>query len=298
MAAVYRHYDQQTLDAAYNNRAAVPAHGEILARWERASRAVRERGLGVGVTKLDLPYGPTARQKLDVFLPAGPAPRGGWPALVFFHGGYWQALHKDVFSFLAPPLNEAGFALVTPTYELCPDVSMSDIVDQVRRALAWVQDYGAGLQLDPSSIVVAGHSAGGHIAALLAHASWPDPPPLVGALALSGLYDLEPVRLSYLNKVLNLDREEAAALSPLRHIKSYGAPLVLAMGAAELPGFYDQQRDYARALEAAGVPARAILATPDDDHFTVVERLVDPKAAIWPVLCDLLRPGAAFARMT
>jgi arylformamidase len=294
MAAVYRHYDQQALDAAYNNRAAVPAHGEILARWEGASRAVRERGAG----KLDLPYGPTARQKLDVFLPPGPAPRGGWPALVFFHGGYWQGLHKDVFSFLAPPLNDAGFALVTPTYELCPDVSMTDIADQVRRALAWVQDYGAGLQLDPAHIVVAGHSAGGHIAAMLAHASWPDPPPLTAALALSGLYDLEPVRLCYLNKVLAMDMAEAEALSPIRHIRRYAAPLVLAMGAAELPGFHDQQRDYAKALEAAGVSAQATIATPGDDHFTIVERMVDPKAAIWPVLCDLLRPGAAFARMT
>jgi arylformamidase len=298
MAAVYRHYDQQALDGAYNHRAAVPAHGAILARWQQASQAVRERGANTGTGKLDLPYGPTERQKLDVFLPLGPVPRGGWPALVFFHGGYWQALHKDVFSFLAPPLNGAGFALVTPTYELCPEVSMSDIADQVRRSLAWVQDYGAGLQLDPARIVVAGHSAGGHIAALLAHASWPEPPPLVAAMALSGVYDLEPVRLSYLNRVLDLDIEEAAALSPLRHINRHAVPLVLAMGADELPGIRDQQHDYARALAAAGVPARATIATPGDDHFTIVERLVDPHAAIWPVLCDLLRPGTTFARMT
>jgi arylformamidase len=286
MTSVYRHYDQQALDAAYNNRAAVPSHPEILARWEEASRTVRDSGNA----RLDLPYGPTARQKLVVFLPPGRAPRQGWPALVFFHGGYWQALHKDQFSFIATPLNAEGIALVTPTYELCPDVSMTAIADQVRRALAWVQDYGAGLMLNPACVVVAGHSAGGQIVAMLAHASWPDPPPLVGALALSGLYDLEPVRLSYLNKILKMDKAEAETLSPICHIKRYGAPLILAMGDAELPGFHDQQRDYAAALAAAGVPAQATIATPGDDHFSIVERMVDSKAAIWPVLCDLLRP--------
>jgi len=285
-SAIYRHYDQQALDAAYNNRAAVPAHLDILARWARDSRSARE----TTNCKLDLPYGPTARQKLDVFLPQGRAPRAGWPALVFFHGGYWQSLHKDSFSFLAPSLVAEGIALVTPTYELCPDVSMTALVDQVRRALAWVQDYGASLQLDPTRLVVAGHSAGGHIAAWLAHAPWPDPPPLIGALALSGLYDLEPIRLSYLNSALRLTGEEAAALSPLRHIKPYAAPLALAMGGAELPGFHDQQRDYADALVKAGVPARATLITANDDHFTIVDRLVDRNAPIWPVLCELLRP--------
>jgi len=285
-AAIYRHYDQQALDAAYNNRAAVPGHPNILARWQRDSRSARE----TTSCKLDLPYGPTARQKLDVFLPPGRAPRAGWPALVFFHGGYWQSLHKDFFSFLAPPFLAEGIALVTPTYELCPDVSMTALADQVRRALAWVQDYGASLTLDPARIVVAGHSAGGHIAALLAHTPWPDPPPLIGALALSGLYDLEPIRLSYLNAALKLTAEEAAALSPIRHIRPYAPPLVLAMGGAELPGFHDQQLDYADALAQAGAPARAALITANDDHFTIVDRLVDRNAPIWPVLCELLRP--------
>jgi arylformamidase len=298
MTSVYRHYDQQALDAAYNNRAALPSHPEILARWEAASRSVRDAASATTGAKLDLPYGPTERQKLDVFLPPGRAPRTGWPALVFFHGGYWQSLHKDYFSFLAPPLNANGFALVTVTYELCPGVTMTAIADQVRRALAWVQDYGPGLLLDAAHIVVAGHSAGGHIAALLAHSPWPEPPPLSAALALSGLYDLEPVRLSYLNKVLKMDAAEASALSPIHRISRLAPPLVLAMGESELPGFHDQQRDYAAALKAAGAPAEAVLTTPDDDHFTIVERMVDPNAAIWPVLCDLLRPGAGFARTT
>jgi arylformamidase len=285
-AAVYRHYDQQGLDAAYNNRAAVPAHPEILARWERDSRTARE----TTECKLDLPYGPTDRQKLDVFRPPGRAPRAGWPSLVFFHGGYWQGLHKDSFSFLAPHFVGEGIALVTPTYELCPTVTMTQLADQVRRALAWVQDYGGSLLLDPARIVVAGHSAGGHIAAMLAHAPWPDPPPLIGALALSGLYDLEPIRLSYLNKALNMDEAEAAALSPIRHIHSYAAPLALAVGGAELPGFHDQQRDYADALAKARVPARAALITSNDDHFTIVDRMVDRNAAIWPLLGELIRP--------
>ncbi|HYD08397.1 MAG TPA: alpha/beta hydrolase [Reyranella sp.] len=285
-SAIYRQYDQQALDAAYNNRAAVPAHPDILARWERDSRSARE----TTSCKLDLPYGPTARQKLDVFLPQGRAPRAGWPALVFYHGGYWQSLHKDSFAFLAPHVLSDGIALVTPTYELCPTVTMTALADQVRRSLAWLQDYGASLSLDPARLVVAGHSAGGHIAAMLAHASWPEPPPLIGALALSGLYDLEPIRLSYLNAALRMDQAEAQALSPIQHIRRHAPPLVLAMGGAELPGFHDQQRDYAAALAHAGAPALASLITADDDHFTIVDRMVDRNGPFWPVLCDLLRP--------
>jgi arylformamidase len=294
MATVYRHYDQQALDAAYNNRAAVPSHPEILARWDQQSLQARQ----TVSCKLDLPYGPTVRQKLDIFLPPGRAPRAGWPAVMFIHGGYWQALHKDTFSFLAPAFLSEGIALVVPTYELCPGVSMSAVADQARRALAWVQDYGPGLSVDSSQIVVVGHSAGGHLAAQLAHAAWHDPPPLIGALSLSGLYDLEPVRLSYLNTVLKMDRAEAEALSPIRHVKGYGAPLALAVGGNELSGFHEQQRDYEAALAKGGAAAVAAISLPNDDHFSVVERLVDKNAAIWPVLCDLLRPGAAFARTT
>ncbi|MBM3642850.1 MAG: alpha/beta hydrolase [Alphaproteobacteria bacterium] len=286
MVVLYRHYDRAALDSAYNNRAAVPSHPTTLARWQARSAEVRS---APGAT-LDITYGPTARQRLDLFRPADRAPQGGWPTVLFFHGGYWQSLHKDSFSFLAPPITARGVALAVATYDLCPDVTMTALADQARSALAFLVGAARGLDLDPDRLVVAGHSAGGHLAALLAGDDPARRPKLAGALALSGLFDLEPIRLSYLNDALRLGSDEARVLSPQHQVASGGPPLVLAMGAAELPGFHDQQGDFDGALRAAGTPPRATIVTAGDDHFSVLDRLVDPAAPILPALLALTRP--------
>jgi arylformamidase len=288
MTLVYRDFDQAGLDAAYNNRAAVPHFQGMVDRWAAASAAVRARMAG----DLNRAYGPTPRQVLDVFRPPGAAPAGGWPALLYFHGGYWQGNHKDGYSFPALKVTGAGALYIAATYDLCPDVTMTALIEQTRAAVAWLHHHAGEIGLDPQRLVVAGHSAGGHIAASLAHTDWAarglPANVLAGALPLSGLYDLEPIRLCYLNAACRMDAAEAAALSPIRHIHRGAPPLVLAVGAAELPELVRQTRDYGAALADAGVPARAVLETPRDEHFSILDRLFDPAGWLWPQVTEML----------
>jgi arylformamidase len=285
---IYRDFDQAGLDAAYNNRAAVPHFQAIVDRWARDSVAARERVR----CRRDLAYGPAPRQRLDVFAPAGPRPAAGWPALLYFHGGYWQGNHKDGYGFPAPRVTAAGALYIPATYDLCPDIGMTALVDQTRAAVVWLHARAGDLGLDPRRIVVAGHSAGGHIAASLAHTDWAalglPVRALAGALPLSGLYDLEPIRLCYLNAACRLDAPEAMALSPMLHVGRAAPPTVLAVGAAELPELVRQTRDYAATLAVAGQPPVAVVETPGDDHFTIVDRLFEPAGPLWPRLTGLL----------
>lgn len=285
---IFRDFDQAVLDAAYNNRAHVPGFQTRVDRWLAASAAARASTPCV----LDIAYGPAPRQRLDVFRPSGDAPAGGWPALLYFHGGYWQGNHKDGYSFPAPAITARGALYVAATYDLCPAVSMTTLIEQTRAAVVWLHRHAADMGLDPSRLVVAGHSAGGHIAASLAHTDWRargfERPALAGALPLSGLYDLEPIRLSYLNAACRMDAAEAAALSPIGHVRRDAPPVVLAVGAAELPELVRQTRDYAAALAAAGAAPKAVFETPGDEHFSIVDRLFDPDGPLRPALLELI----------
>ncbi len=290
MTLIYRDFDQAGLDAAYNNRLAVPDfEAAYVGRWMALSADIRARI----PCRLNLTYGPSPRQRLDVFTPPGTAPSGGRPALLYIHGGYWQGGDKDIYSFLASGVTDKGALLIAATYDLCPTVTMSALVEQTRQVVDWVHAHAGEIGLDPGRLVVAGHSAGGHIAATLAHTDWAArglaADALAGALPLSGLYDLEPIRLNYLNAACRMDAAEAARLSPIRHIGRTAPPTVLAVGAAELPELVRQTRDYGAALTRAGVPPRAVVETPGDNHFSIVDTLLDPGGALWPHLKSLMK---------
>jgi len=277
MTLIYRDFDQAGLDAAYNNRLAVPDfQATYVDRWTAQSAGVRAQA----PCELDLAYGPSPRQRLDVFAPPGPAPSGGRPALLYVHGGYWQGGDKDIYSFLAPAATRMGALYIAATYDLCPTVTMTALVEQTRQVVDWLHVHAGEIGLDPGRLVVAGHSAGGHIAASLAHTDWSarglPKNALAGALPLSGLYDLEPIQLNYLNAACRMDAAEAASLSPIRHINPGTPPTILAVGAAELPELVRQTRDYGAALTRAGVPPLAVIETPDDNHFSIVEGLLNP----------------------
>jgi arylformamidase len=281
MPAIYRDFDQAGLDAAYNNRAVVPDHGRFLERWQQASEAARRHpGARIGI-----PYGPSDRQRLDVF----PAGRGPAPCVLFLHGGYWQSLDRTSFAWLGPPLSGRGIAFVSTGYDLCPEVELGEIVRQARRAYGWLQANAAEHGIDRARIVIAGHSAGGHLAALLVHTDWAaeslSSP--AGGLALSGLYDLEPIRLSYLNAALRLSAAQARALSPIHAIREAAAPLALVVGAAETAEFRRQQRDYASALTAAGAPLVATAETTGDHHFSILDQLALPVGPVHDALARL-----------
>lgn len=285
----YRDYDQAGLDAQYNNRAMVPDHAAFIDSWLRRSAEAR-RHLSVD---LDLAYGDDPRQRMDFF----PAPQRDAPVLAFIHGGYWQALDKQHFSHIAPLFVAAGIAVAVLGYRLAPAQRMTAIAGDIRAALAWLYRELPVLGGDRARIHLAGHSAGGHLAALAAATDWPSlapdlPSGLVrGVCSISGLYDLEPIRLSYLNETLALDGQEAAALSPLAHPPAKaGGPLLLAVGGAESAEYHRQQADYAARLRAARHPVQA-MTLEGRHHFSAVDALAEPDSPLFEgVLRQILAP--------
>jgi arylformamidase len=202
--------ERSALDAQYNLRAAVPEHLSYFARYEATSRALRARRRG----RLDLAYGATPRQAIDLFLPETTSA----PLLVFIHGGYWQSRDRKDFSFVAEPWLERGVAVALIGYELAPAVRMDVIVEQVRTGLAWLHRHASSHDCDPSRLFLAGHSAGGHLAAMALatdrrRRGLPEDT-IKGVCAISGVFDLEPIRLCYLNEVVGLDEDEARRNSP------------------------------------------------------------------------------------
>lgn len=271
MAAVYRDLDQAALDAEYNLRARVPEHVDFLARWAADSAAVRR----AMPCQLDVRYGQGRLQTLDVF----PAAQGPAPLLVFIHGGYWRGLDKSDFSYLAPAFVEAGITFVAVNYDLAPQVSLDGIVGEIDEAVTWITANARSLGGDPGALFLAGHSAGAHLTAMAMarHA-------IQGAIALSGVYDLEPVRLTpFVNDDLGLDAEAARRNSPI-HLRPQGAaPLLVAVGEDETAEFLRQSRDFAEAWGAV----RAF-ALPGLHHFSAVDALGDADGGLFGVMLDLI----------
>ena len=267
--------DRATLDANYNLRAAVPEHLEYFARYEAASEQLRTRWGG----RLDLAYGTTPRQAIDLFVPQ--AERA--PLLVFIHGGYWQSRDRKDFSFVAGPWLERGVAVALIGYDLAPDVRMDAIVEQVRLGIAWLHRHAASHRCDPSRLFVAGHSAGGHLAAMTLATEWPTlglPNDVIkGVCAISGVFDLEPIRLCYLNEVLGLAPDEARRNSPIHLPILQDCPVTIAVGERETGAFHEQSRTYAAKLERAGRSCE-LLVQPDVDHFGIVMSMADRDAPI------------------
>jgi len=287
MTTIYRDFDQAALDAEYNLRAAVAEHPAYFARWARDSAAVR----ATHAFRLDLPYGERPRERLDVFLPAaGLAPA---PLLVFFHGGYWQAMDKSDFSVIAPGFLAAGIAVALVNYTLAPAGSVALMVEEARAAVAWLRREAEALGIDCARVGVCGHSAGGHLTAMTMLAAWPDmglPAPRVFC-PVSGVFDLEPIRLCYLNRVLGLDAAMAAATSPQRLIEAGTSlprtRLILAVGGRETAEFRRQQADFAAACAARGL-APQIVAQDEDHHFSIIDRLAEPQSRLHQALAASL----------
>lgn len=273
--------DRSTLDANYNLRAAVAEHQSYFDRYEADSAAFRRRRPG----RENLAYGDSPRQIVDLFLPEAAQP----PLLVFIHGGYWQRFDPKAFSFVAEQPLAAGAAVAMIGYDLAPAVDMDAIVGQIRCGLAWLYRQGTAQGYDPERMFVAGHSAGGHLAAMaLAHDWAADglPADLVkGVCAISGLFDLEPIRLCYLNEVLGLDAAQARRNSPL-HLPPGRAPcpVAVAVGETETAAFHEHSRAYADKLRAAGWPCELVVQ-PGMHHFEIVMSMARPDDALVGILC-------------
>ena len=259
---VYRSMDRQALDAAYNNSAAVADSEGHLADWLHRSEVLRTRM----PDSLDLVYGEAPRARLDFFA----TNRTGRPTLLFFHGGYWQRNTDEGFSFIAEGPLARGFHVAVAGYTLAPEAAIDGIVREARTALHWLYQHLAALGGDPARIYVSGWSAGGHFAAMLM-----GEPLVAGGLAISGLFDLEPIRLSYLNEKLGLDTDEARRNSPLLDLPVRSGKLIIAYGADELPELKRQSREFGAAWSAHGLSGETIEVA-DCHHYAVLEQLAQP----------------------
>lgn len=264
-------------DTQYDNRARVADSAQILERWTRAAQLSREKS----ACRLDLEYGTHASERLDLF-PAQTEHSALAPVLVFIHGGYWRALDKADHSFLAPVFTDEGAMVVIPNYALCPSVSMEHIPLQLVQALAWVWRHAAEHGGDPNQIVLVGHSAGGHLAAMLACCDWkavaPDLPRhlVKGVLSISGLHDLEPLRQApSFQRDLRLDADAVRRLSPVNFPAPDETPVYCVVGAKESEEFKRQNGLLRQAWGARSVPVCE--EVPGLDHFSILHDLANPE---------------------
>jgi arylformamidase len=253
----WRSLDRASLDKAYNNAAAFANSSAMVAAWEQRSAALRAQHGGV----LDLAYGPLPRNRIDFLKSTASAV----PTLIFLHGGYWQMRSKDSFTFVASGPLSAGINVALVGYTLAPDATMDQMVAEIRDALDWLTSALQALNADPSKILLSGWSAGAHLAAAVM-----DHPSVRGCVAISGIYDLEPMRHCYVNDKLGLDEDSARRNSPIRQQSKPSRPLVVVVGGAELPLMYQQSMDYARERIKCGLPV-VFDEIPEADHFSILE---------------------------
>lgn len=275
MSMAARDTDRAWLDAEYNVRAGIHYCQEIFDRWAHSSEALRNRP--EVITTGDIPYGEHPLQRFDVYQPAEAT--AAVPALVFIHGGYWHSLDKTMFGFLAAPYLAAGVAFVAINYRLAPEVGMDDIVADTRAALLAIHSTAHAHNVDPHRIYLAGHSAGGHLTAMMLATDWTHhgvPADLLHAgCAISGLYDLEPIRRCYLNDVLGMDTPTSLRNSPNRLVQPNPTPLLLTVGGDESAEFHRQQSEFAATRSAQQAPY-TVVHQAVGHHFDAVEQLGKP----------------------
>ena len=261
----WRKLTQEQLDLGFNNTLHVPATASIVAEWDRLSADLRARY----PQSLDLRYGPRERNRID-FLKA----RDGGPTLIFIHGGYWQTRAKESFSFCAAGPLTHGINVALVGYTLAPDATLDQIVSEVRTSIDYLVTELPALGGDPDRIIVSGWSAGGHLSSMsLGH------PHIKAGLLISGIYDLEPIRHTYLNAKLNLDDGVIQRNSPMRNPGGVNKPLVVAAGSGELPLLRKQSADYTAHRARYGLPV-IYQEIPGANHFTMMDELASPSGRL------------------
>ena len=269
--------DKEGLARQYNNRALVPDHAQYFARWGEASARARS----IMTSRLDQRYGDMPGESIDLF----PARKGDGSCFMFIHGGYWRSLDKSDFSFLAPALVDAGISLAAVNYDLCPKVSIEEIVQQMLRASRWLWLHAEEHGMDQDRLYVGGHSAGGHLAAMMMCGLWPAfdrrlPKDLwKGALAISGVYDLRPlVQVEFLQPDLRLDEASAARVSPALMMPATRCPVMTCVGGDESSEFHRQNALIGERWRAAFA---GDIAMPGTHHFSVVDGLADQTSPLF-----------------
>ena len=293
---LYREFStQEELDAQYNLRDTVPDYPAYSRFYEESSRLARER---LECT-LDVPYGPTLAERLDVF----PAAGRDAPVLIFIHGGYWCRFSGKEFSFVAEGPVSAGVTTVVVNYALCPAVSVGEIVRQCRASAAWIHANAASFGGDPEKVFVSGHSAGGHLSAMLAMTDWEGeyglPADLIkGCSPISGLFDLAPFPYTYLQPRLQLTWDEVLRYSPIRNLptnantaaNTYFPPMLVSYGEEEAPELRRQSDDFLAAWKSAGLEGE-LLTQPGGDHFSAISGFLKADSLLCAAILEQIRAG-------
>jgi arylformamidase len=274
---IYRDFDQKSLDAEYRIRDSIPLDQfqEIIKRYEVDSAAARE----IFNCETDVPYGDNPDEVMDIY----PGP-GDAPIFVFIHGGYWRMLSQKESSLMADNMIANGAAFAAINYSLAPGASIDEIVRQCRAALAWIYNNAEKYGVDPYRIHIGGSSAGGHLTGMMLAGGWHDgfgvPDDLVkSACALSGLHDLEPIRLSEINEWAKLDEDSARRNSPIHNLPDRGCPLIVSYGGNETAEFKRQTVEYAAAWTSAGFEAEHVDGSAFN-HFDLPFDLNDSDGAL------------------
>jgi arylformamidase len=273
----WRTMSRQDRDLGLNNGVAVAGSADIVAGWDLRSAAMRARYPGY----LDLRYGPRERNRID-FLKV----RDKGPTLLFIHGGYWQTRAKEVFTVVAEGPMAHGINVALIGYTLAPEATLDQIVAEIHAGIGFLAAQLPALGGDSGGIVVSGWSAGGHLTSMaLSH------PQVRAGMAISGIYDLEPIRASYLNEKLGLDEAMSRRNSPMMQAGGTAKPLSLVAGAAELPLLRRQTADFAGHRARYGLPV-ACEEIPGANHFTIMNEMISPSGRITTLIRQLFERAA------
>jgi len=287
---LYRNFaTQEELDAQYDLEQTVgdvAAYADFYARESEKLRAEMEH-------RLNVPFGPTLAEHVDIY----PAPEasGAAPILFYIHGGYWKARTSKEFGYVACGPGRRGVATVVVNYALCPEVTIDEIVRQTRAALSWTCKNAGSFGGDAERIHVAGHSAGGHLTAMLLETDWEGAYGLPGdivksACAISGLFDLAPFPYTFIQPKLQLSWDQVLLNSPILHVPESAPPLVLVYGEDETAEFRRQSEEYLAAWRSKGLDA-TILSLPGDNHYDVIKGFLDPESPLCSTILQHIVPG-------
>lgn len=275
---IYRDYNQESLDIEYNNRGRFPDTADCKAAQVVGSDEAKAEY----ECRLDVKFGEGETDLLDIYIAEGDGPR---PIHVFFHGGYWKSNTKNDFGFVAKPFVPHGLTTIVVEYPLIPSVRMGTLIDRCCASMEWVWRNADSFGGDKNNITISGHSAGGHITAMMMQTDWPSygdglPKDLVkGGCSISGVSDLDPVRLSFQNDELQFSPEEAAEFSTLFMDPKHPGPLLAVAGGIEGPEFIRQTTELVDAWSAKGMDAKGWIME-GKHHFTTINQYLDPESEL------------------
>ena len=269
-------------EQAYYTRTGIDDVDGIFERWQQDSEVARNTLTG----HLDLRYGDAHREAIDLFIATEDTTR--W--LVFIHGGYWRVTTKEYYSFLAAPFVQAGWNVAIPEYDVCPAVSMHTIIEQCQRAIAWLVQNAAQYSPGCDAITLSGHSAGGHLTGMMFATDWHsygvDKRLFQGGIALSGLFDLDPIAHTAMNSDLKLTQDDVLQLSPARLSAQIDAPLVLTAGSRESSEFARQNHLLHGAPIWDAITSELILLD-NIHHFDILDVFMDTDSVLWQKLREM-----------